>query len=321
MSAPFPETALPQASPAAAHHGAAQVIEERDDFVPPWYVPHETPGLIRVTENGKPVPPGFTVADVLPERRWAIQPDGELLSGLDFKEQYLNKCELWFRYCSIEAKQGITVRGPHKDWSRHRVYVPSPRDYVCVQVDPTDPRREIPLGFDPHATEGARPDTLYDGEGEEVAKGHDRMKLLIRAYRETPEKLTAKETEEVEAHLKGRSGAGMTSEQVRLQAQIEALTRMRAEGRLTADEHSAQMAQLFGVEVPQAEAGAPAPPPAEAAGRRKKKGGGKGRRTMSAEAKARHRESLQQVMPCGEKVWRLQAKNHRQRCEACATSE
>lgn len=59
--------------------------EERSHYIPAWYEPH-THLDMEVTRYGRPL--GFTIRNVLPFRRWAIDATGEILEQHVFDEKY-----------------------------------------------------------------------------------------------------------------------------------------------------------------------------------------------------------------------------------------
>ena len=103
------------------------IFPDRGTHAPGWYVRHEKPASILVKHRGKPIPPGFSVAEVAPEYRWAIQADGEVMDQLDFMQKH----ELWWgESYSIKGGQ---IPDPS---CRH---IPKVERFVARRVSRTDP--------------------------------------------------------------------------------------------------------------------------------------------------------------------------------------
>ena len=101
-------------------------------YIPAWYKPHSD--LSRhVTQNGESV--GFRIGQVLPERRWAIQENGELLEQGDFERQYI-------RYIQIRHA-GDKIVDPSKE------AIPGALKFVDREVDEITGRGKK-IGFNPN---------------------------------------------------------------------------------------------------------------------------------------------------------------------------
>lgn len=257
--------------------GQAQYIKDRDVFVPPFYVEHENAGRdITVKQDGVPLLPLRTVYEVAPERRWAIAPDGELL----YEALYLKLLEQNWEFCYTLRKQPVPA-----DHKFSREPQPCVREYTNWTVDTYDESRLQPIGYDRDATKGAVPQQLFDGNEE----SKDRLAALCEAYADprAREKMRPDEIAEVESHL-GVSGPSLTG----IAAKLEMLDELLADGSLTPEVHSQQVAALTGTVI--------ALPPAP---------------TM-AEPKP-VRKAAKSTMPCGEEVWNMHSKRHKSSCERC----
>lgn len=102
-------------------------FEARGTYAPAWYLPHERPETIWVTQDGEDL--GFTVADVAPERRWAIAASGALLPAHEFAEKH----ERWYR-----GYYQLRDQAPDDPHVRP---IPSVRSFVAKRVSPSDPSR------------------------------------------------------------------------------------------------------------------------------------------------------------------------------------
>jgi hypothetical protein len=297
MSAPFPHD--PHAEAFAPQ--SVVKIKDRPFHIPTFYKRHEDPAGIVVKQDGLPLLSDskreFTVADVPPERRWAIRENGEIISKDEFKRLLTHVREEWFRLVQTDGKEVGQVP-PH--WNPNREKVPSVRQYVSVMVDPRKPSRLIPMHYDPNATRGARPDTLYDKDGENPISGDARIEILCHQYAQDKTRLLDHERKEVEAHLGIAADAGTGG----VVAKIEELTSMFTAGEITDSVYAKRVAALTGKETVAVE-GTPAV--AE---------------SVSVETEEVARSSakgldVRSLMPCGLKVHNTKAQRHQQRCEKC----
>lgn len=304
MSAPFPGMMNPDPGENAIFQRAEiLVIEERGVHVPSWYIRHEKDGDgIVVTQNGVPFLPQFTVAQVPPERRWAIDPTGEVLPTQEFAKRFIEWREEWF----TKADPDVETRGIPQHWSAKNAHIPSVENFVKVQVDPRDRSKYIPMGYDPRKTAGALPDKLYDHEGEYV-EGEARVRMLIDQYRKDQTKLMPHEITEVENRLGIKSGPEGNA-----LAQLELLTKLRESGAIDDATFASQASELLGASpktdvrigevpesVPEPQA---APEPAPETSRKKRK-------------------APMKAMPCGEVIYAFHQKRHARSCEAPACAE
>lgn len=288
-SAPIPaELANRSADPlgaAAFGQTTLKVIKDRNGaHIPSFYRMHEDPAGTLVTQNGVPIPGvrgklSFTVADVAPERRWAITESGEVLPQHVFESQLQLVREEWFAEVQKVKAPGDLSKEP----------IPTVQFYVSRTVDPTHPGRLIPIGFD----ENAKPDDgierrLWDAKGEEYVSGDERLRLLVDAYHSPTKRKVLKpwEIEEVERHLGGSQAPGDTQGLV---SKLEELNAMLASGDITAAVHSRRVALLTGAPVP-AEAKAAKPP-----------------------------RKVGVLMACGVRVPGFQKRRHLETCETCQT--
>ncbi len=292
MSAPFPE------APQMGVPSQVQLIPERDEFVPPWPVPQDL--SLVVTQNGVLIGKGFTVGDVLPERRWAIQADGEVMPRLEFEQKYLQKLEDWYRYASPEARQG--AGGVPKSFKAINEPVPTVVNYVAVRVDPRDERRTLPMHYDPEATRGTRPNRLWDSANERFLEGQERLRALTRQYHQDPSLLKDYEVAEVEASL-GRAPTPPPSPEEGLRQAARLLKDMRDDGVISREEFAQRMEKLVDGA---ADEPVKAAEPVQAEEKPKPKPKPKPKRKAPVS-----------TAPCGEQVPNLQKRKHIEACPAC----
>ena len=285
-AAPFPLSSAEQTLSAL---GRVIFVEERGEYVPAWYEPHTNPEKILVTYQGEPFAGGFTVAEMPIEHRWAVQANGEVLPREEFQRCYIRWRDEWFQYASPEARAGRPGRPPN--WKPENEHCPNVLDFVSLRPDPRDTSKLIQMDYHPEATAGTRPTRLWDSKNERYIEGEERLQKLAEAYREDPRVLKDYEREEVEAWLGGAPQKG--PEASGLQAKLEVLNQLKEDGTLTAEQHSAKVSALFGVESqPASEAQAqPEEPP-------KKK-------------------APSSIMACGEEVMNLHKRKHLDSCETC----
>jgi hypothetical protein len=212
-------------------------------MVPSFYREHIAPNETTVMHDGKPMEScgkTFTVAQVPIERRWAILPNGEVMGELEFRKHHVAWYEEYFRELARENPDLQNVDGGKPDYD-----IPDPLRFVAVQVDPTNPRKFVPVNYAPHETQGARSNEFYTRDGEKVDA--DRMQVLCNAYADPRlrKRLSVMEIQEVEDALGITTrGAG------EIASKLELLNSMLTAGDLTAEQHSRQVALLTGAPVP-----------------------------------------------------------------------
>jgi hypothetical protein len=125
-------------------------IPERGTYVPswcPWLANKDADLNIPVKHEGEPL--GFTVAQVLPERRWAVQLDGELLDQREFAEEI----QRWYIPMLPEGGEAR--------------YEPIPRVERFVSMTWEGPDRGyMEIGFDPDKAPPEKLKPQYNQEGE-----------------------------------------------------------------------------------------------------------------------------------------------------------
>lgn len=241
MTAPFPIAPQPQGVEAYIAPHALEIPERPGVHIPTFYArhPHTNPGEIKVTQGGVPLVgldgEPFTVDRIPPERRWAVTDTGELLDQQDFHQKCVAIHIEWY---TLQKQKNPTsnVRLP-AEFKDSFVNVPAVAEYVKVEIDPEDPGKYIPMGYNRHATAGSKPQHLYDTKGE---VGRSRMAVLIDTYHTHPEWLTDKEREDVQAHLGAAGGTSGVMEKLAL------LNDMLAKGQIDAVIHSRKVAELTG---------------------------------------------------------------------------
>ena len=181
-------------------------IHERGTSIPAFYEPH-TDLNVTVRQDNVPVPPGFTVHRVPPERRWAIRPSGELIPQIEFERLYMLHYEDHIRHMDGDEKK---VPG-----KANCQPMPTVRAYVSVELDPRDPSKLIQMGYDPFPKPQKEANqTLYDADGENPVSGDDRMKMLCDAYEENPDALTDLELREVLKYQRSQKPKAVSPEPV-----------------------------------------------------------------------------------------------------------
>lgn len=105
----------------------------RGVFIPPWYLPHKDLGLEVRNRHGEGL--GFTIGDVAIERRWAIDPEGKVMTGHEFQDRLTE----W--YIGQWAWQHPPQPALPVDTSSY----PTPENYVSKGPDPANPRKLLSL--------------------------------------------------------------------------------------------------------------------------------------------------------------------------------
>jgi hypothetical protein len=283
-ASPFPDAVTPQSAQVGYN-------TERGETIPGWYVrnPHTDPTLV-VKQDGVPLVPQITVGQVAPERRWAIGLDGNLMDQVKFREKVIQKNQEFYAIARTEGRNAKPAQG----YRFERDPIPNVVKFVQWRVDPEDETKLLGIHYDPHATDGAKPDHFVDKKGNPVEG--DRMQHLCAAWADDSEgggrsKLTAKERAEVQEHLGLSGGAGTGG----LQARLEQLTEMHDAGDITDAVYIRKVGELTGV--------APSKPePAE--------------ETAAAETqKPGRRAPAKKTAPCGEQFFAMHLKRHIAKCE------
>jgi hypothetical protein len=125
----------------------------RQTHAPAWYQKHADPGQTMVTQGGVPVMPGFFVSEVAPERRWAIQENGEVLGELEFQRSH----EKWY----IETYSLKNQPAPEPALRS----VPTCAKFVAVRVNPWDSARTEAIVRNPDDSGSRRTLVQYDADG------------------------------------------------------------------------------------------------------------------------------------------------------------
>lgn len=130
----------------------------RGMFVPPWYRPHENLDVDVIGTRGQRL--GFKVGDVVPERRWAIGPDGRCMDPADFAPKLLDwrKGQFEWRFppkpvpdLTLEAVptvEGFVARGPDPANDRRLIDL-SPLQPRVALLRPNEPVVDQGLAKDP----------------------------------------------------------------------------------------------------------------------------------------------------------------------------
>lgn len=137
-------------------------VPGRPSYIPEW-TPRFTDEQLRqeVRHEGRPL--GFTVASVLPDRRWAVRPDsGETIELKEFEEKY----RLWkSRFINPANGQLASVGTLTSYFDATAIAVPNIVEFVDAKYDTFG--KEVPIGYDADrpADRVAKP-TLYTHDGE-----------------------------------------------------------------------------------------------------------------------------------------------------------
>ncbi len=223
-------------------------VPERDTLILSSYIPHVNPENITVTCNGEPLLAplnsergrSFTVAHVPPEHRFAIDPNGEVLSQFMFLERFT----AWYeeQYTFHESDAGVKVEMGRIE----RQHIPNVKAFVTVEVDPANRKRFKPTHYDPGATAGAVPDHFVDRQGEKIDAS--RIEILTRAYHENRSRLKPHEVRLVEERLGMSSPSGSD-----IAGALTLLNQMLHDGEINAETHSKRVAMLTGSPMPETE--------------------------------------------------------------------
>jgi len=238
-SAPFPgeESLQDLAHP---KHGIFVVLEDEHvrGMVPSFYNDHPNKDIV-VKHKGEPIlscGKPFTVGQVPIERRWAIGYDGEVVDELNFRKLHIQWYEEYFReLVRLQPDLKGKMVGGQPDYD-----IPDPVRFVAVQVDPTNPKKFVPVNYAPHETAGARPDSFYSRDGEKLDK--ERLEILTASYADP--KLRAKMKPYEIAEVESTLGIAKNSGSDGIASKLELLNSMLQAGDLSPEAHSKQVALL-----------------------------------------------------------------------------
>lgn len=183
---------------------------EDGTYIPAWYKDHVNKE-VQVLDNG--VPMGFTISQVLPERRWAIQEDGSLLEQHIFEKQFIQWISL--------HHAGDNLADPSKE------YIPSAAKFVNRRLDFNGKGVEILFDENKPAEEEIKP--IYTQQGDlstEASKKLAKLQVLQEMQEEgnlTSEEYAAKTAlllKEEEVHEFATQDPVETQEQVKEEIQV-----------------------------------------------------------------------------------------------------
>ncbi len=143
-------------------------IIERGTYIPAWYKEHTDLGVRVVDQNGGDL--GFTVADVLPERRWAISQSGRLIGEQEFENRYRD----WIGRITVKDGRIISMGAVNKYFDVTLETVPPIDDFVDAKLDPMRPGelRYVPIGYNNAvALSRTKIRPIYNVMGEKVEDG------------------------------------------------------------------------------------------------------------------------------------------------------
>ena len=138
---------------------------------------------------------GFFVADVLPERRWAIATDGEVMPQIEFERAYRE----WASYVSVSTGQVIPITSVNKYFDPTREPIPNVVDWVSQTIDEFG--SFIPIGFDPRSAPEKRAEAVHNHLGEKGAAETRPPRSFDAVRGETEEEMRGRIREEIRAEL------------------------------------------------------------------------------------------------------------------------
>jgi hypothetical protein len=241
MSSAFPQSEPHNAFSAGA---AAVPVPERGTHIPAFYVrnPHHDPDLV-VKQAGIPLlgtdKEEFTIAQIAPERRWAVLADGNLMAQDQFHS--LKQQTIYEFYEMMRATGHPDAKYEGKITNEP---IPDVSDFVSWRIDPNDNTKLLQIGYDENATDGARSEYFHDSKGEQIIGA--RLDILCQAYA-TPAgraQMTEGERAEVEQHM----GVTAAITDDGLAAKLEVMTDLHKSGALSSDAYLEAVQELTGKE-------------------------------------------------------------------------
>ena len=146
-------------------------VPERLTYIPSWYAQHTAEQLSLPVLDDDDGMLGFTIAEVLPERRWAITADGHLLPQHTFEQRY----KQWIE--RVLTPNGVVeLKRFNKYFNVDIETVPGVDDFVDAKPDPSmptaDPRmiRYVAIAYNSLEADAGRRKIrpIYTHTGEKV---------------------------------------------------------------------------------------------------------------------------------------------------------
>ncbi len=251
MSSAFPQT---QASDPFGAASFPKPVPERGTHIPGSYMraPHQDPGSVVVKKGGEPLlgmgGNTFTVAEIAPERRWAVGYDGEVMVQAAFKVAKQQGVLEFYQMLRDNGHPNARYEGKLSNEP-----IPSAAEFVSWRVDPLDETKLLQIGYDPNPGDRPKQEKFYDSSGEEIMAS--RMDILIKAYAEPKQRAAMFESErkEVEAHLGVEANASGSD----IATRLEVLTGLKEDGLLSEKQFIDQVTALTGKTVEAEEVAAP----------------------------------------------------------------
>lgn len=239
MSSAFPQEQSHNAFGAGV---AAVPVPERGTHIPAFYVrnPHHDPDLV-VKQAGLPLlgvdREPFTIAQVAPERRWAVLTDGNLMDQQQFT--VIKQQTIYEFYEMMRANGHPDAKYEGKI---NNEPIPDVSDFVSWRIDPNDNTKLLMMGYDEDATNGARSEHFHDTKGDQIIGA--RLEILCQAYA-TPagrNQMTPTERAEVEQHM----GVSVAVSDGGIAAKLEVITDLHRTGMLSSDDFLKAVQDLTG---------------------------------------------------------------------------
>jgi hypothetical protein len=111
---------------------------------------------MRVGDELQEVPPGFTIGEVAPEYRWAIDPDTGIVMT---QGEFLQDFGRWYT-------AHYTMQNPPQQVEGKPESIPGVIDFISKRVHPDDPTKIIPMDCDLNRPVISKPKLLYDQNAE-----------------------------------------------------------------------------------------------------------------------------------------------------------
>ncbi len=132
-------------------------IPERSTYIPHWTPNH--PDLdVDVSQDGEPL--GFKLRQVLPERRWAVKTNGELIDPRDYRDQYVK----WIARECVGSGQIVSIASHNRHFNPELVGIPPLREFVDCKIDGSGKR--VPINYNPDHVSAPKPKPMFTHEGE-----------------------------------------------------------------------------------------------------------------------------------------------------------
>lgn len=172
-----------------------RIVKGEKEYIPSDYVDHVDLSL-QVTLEGEPL--GFTVGEMMPTRRWAVDNEGRVMGGFEFEATY----KRWHQNLVAPNGQIISITAANKYSDANLEPVPTARDFVSKTRDAQGSLVDIVGGAAPAAAPLVE---VATAQGEIGGESTEKVPAGYKVKGESPtEKTLREEVERLKAEAAAR---------------------------------------------------------------------------------------------------------------------